>query len=119
MNPSDSQESHEEHNSSVVNLGLSLWCRAIFPAHILIFAVVWVCYPAYGWQAWSRIYFAFILWFIQLRLQQVLQTATDPQERRFVRGAARGMVWLWLGLVTMPLLVLLVIFGPFKMWPPH
>lgn len=109
MNPPDSPQSHEERNSSVVSPGLSLWYRAIFPAHILIFAAVWVYFSLSRSGPYVLTYMAIVCELVQQNFMR------DRQKLPW----ARRIVWLWLGLVTVPLLVLLVIFGPSKVWPPH
>lgn len=121
MNPRDRQELHEESTSSAAKVDCSLWCRAIFPAHILFFAGVWVCYPETGWQAWNWIYLAFMFWVLQRLSLRFSQRPSQrlAEENRILRLLGKVLIWTWLGLCTLPLLVVLVIFWLPEVWTPQ
>lgn len=121
MNPRDRQELHEESTSSAAKVDCSLWCRAIFPAHIVIFVGVWICYPAVRWQVGNLIYLAFMFWVLQRLSLRFSQRPSQrfSEESRILRLLGQLLVWTWLGLITVTLLVVLVIFWLPEVWTPQ
>ena len=108
--PSESPQSDEECNLLAVNLRLLAWPLAVFAAYLLLLAALGVFYPVIRSEMFDILTFTFGSFFIVLAISL---------QARLTSPWAQIIAWTLLGIAIVPQLVLLVIFGFPKMWPPH